>query len=117
MLILITFISLFNNLIYKSWTDKGVHLIGDVTSEKTEFLRNELIKRYGMQTNFLEYGPSLLAEVMSWILGGRIKGLSEDDMLNFWCITGKTVCFIYYDTVKRRQRAASDRTSVDGSMS
>ena len=46
----------FNNLNHESRVDEGVYLIGDVVSENTEVLSlNELIERYGIQTNFLEY--------------------------------------------------------------
>ena len=48
------------------------------------------------------------AEVLPWILGGGIGGLDKQDMLDFWSITGKSICTMYYDAVKRRPRTEGE---------
>ena len=63
---------------------------------------------YGIGNNVRECIESSPAEVLSWILGGRIEGVEEQDMIDFWCITGKYVCKMYYDTVSKRQKTPGD---------
>ena len=63
---------------------------------------------YGIGNNVRECIESSPAEVLSWLLGGRIEGVDEQDMIDFWCITGKYVCKIYHDAIAKRQRTTGD---------
>ena len=63
---------------------------------------------YCIGNNIREFIESSPAEVLSWILGGRIEGVDEQDMVDFWCITGKYVCKMYHDVINKRQKTTGD---------